>query len=630
MRTTVFSLLTCALVAEAMLPVPSAVSSVPCTSLTNYWTELNFHLHYGVNLTQSGSNLLALPVGGPEVGWTSAQGSLTSGAAGWLVFNKPSGPPHNLSFLATATNGTNCDRMDFPEDNSVWQVLPPTPPPSPQCGMVTSRAPCGQPEDTADMCGWKGCCHDASGGDNSCFYPSHNAVPITSVHVIQSCHLDVGFANTAANIINEWFHKFFPLALSLGLELDKRGGPERLKFMAQSYVVSLFLDCPPGFANLICPSPEEIANFTKAVDKGYIYWHAFPFNGELELSEPSMFAAALNLTHSLDDRFGLPHKATLSQRDVPGLTRAALPALTAVGVRAISVGVNPFSTPPYVPRAFVWRDLGTGVNVTAMWHPFYYGGIGYSDAVIIPGLSHACVFDWRGDNAGPPTSVNDVIADFAAIRATFPGAQVFASTLDNFTSLLTPAVVSVLPIVDSEIGDTWLHGAASDPHKSAMMKRASAARATCLSVGGACSADDASVANFTRLLLKNTEHTWGKSLNMFLNDFSNWSNEQLQAELARKAPNFMDVISSWQEQRDWGLTYPLEALASDHPLRVAITDAWADLYPHGPPSLDGWSPVANPSVEVVVGDWRLAFDETTGALALLVDEGGGGACGMGK
>ena len=394
--------------------------------------------------------------------------------------------------------------------------------------------------------------------------------------------------------------------------------------MAQSYVVSLFLDCPPGFAGLICPTPDAVANFTRAVEAGYIYWHAFPFNGEAELSEPGMFAEALALTHGLDDQFRLPRKATLSQRDVPGLTRAALPALAAAGVRALTVGVNPFSTPPYVPRAFVWRDAASGANVTAMWHPWYYGGIGLSDAVVIPGLGHAVVFDWRGDNAGPPTSAEEVLADFKAIRAEFPGADVFASTLDDFTALLTPAVVAVLPVVEAEIGDTWLHGSASDPHKSAMMKRASAARAACVGAGGACAAGDASVANFTRLLLKNTEHTWGKSLNKFLGDFSNWSNAQLQAELARKAPNFMDVIASWQEQRDWGLAYPLAALPPAHPLRAAVEAAWADIYPHGAPSLEGWAPVAAPGAEVAVGDWRLAFDGATGALSLLVDNAAGG------
>jgi hypothetical protein len=68
------------------------------------------------------------------------------------------------------------------------------------------------------------------------------------------------------------------------------------------------------------------------------------------------------------------------------------------------------------------------------------------------------VFDWRGDNAGPPQSVAEVESDFAAVQAVFPGASVFFSTLDNFTQLLTPAVVSTLPVVTSEMGDTWMHG----------------------------------------------------------------------------------------------------------------------------------------------------------------------------
>ena len=41
---------------------------------------------------------------------------------------------------------------------------------------------------------------------------------------------------------------------------------------------------------------------------GYIYWHAYPFNGELELHNAFVLDAALNLTFSLDDYFGIPHK----------------------------------------------------------------------------------------------------------------------------------------------------------------------------------------------------------------------------------------------------------------------------------------------------------------------------------
>ena len=37
--------------------------------------------------------------------------------------------------------------------------------------------------------------------------------------------------------------------------------------------------------------------------------------------------AIANLTHGLDAQFGLPPKTTLSQRDVPGMTRGVVPIL---------------------------------------------------------------------------------------------------------------------------------------------------------------------------------------------------------------------------------------------------------------------------------------------------------------
>lgn len=487
-------------------------------------------------------------------------------------------------------------------------------PPSSQCAAVSSRVPCGQRSDSAEACATKGCCYASGGGNASCYYAA-NGVPITTVHVIQACHFDAGYADTTSNILNEWFHTFFPRALSLGLELDARGGAERLHFLAQSWIVSLFLDCPPHIPGLLCPSTDEVKNFTRAVNSGYIYWHAFPFNGEPELMSASMFDAALDLTFQLDERFGLPHKRTLSQRDVPGLTRAVISPLTRAGVQAITIGVNPYSTPPTVPRAFVWRDERTNSSIPTMVHPFFYGGIDFSDAAFFPGLSHAVVFDWRGDNAGPPISVAEVVSNWAEISSQFPGAAVVASTLDNFTALLTPEILSNLPVIQTEIGDTWLHGASSDMYKSAANKRAVGARATCIAEG-ACKSDDPAIANFTRLLLKNAEHTWGKSWTYYT-DHTNWTNAQFEAAL-KKSPNYAEeVIASWEEQRTYGLSIPLEALGS-HPLGDTIASLWSDLFPAGAPSLAGYSPATAGAI-LSVGSWTLSFDSSSGALALLVD-----------
>jgi len=42
---------------------------------------------------------------------------------------------------------------------------------------------------------------------------------------------------------------------------------------------------------------------------------------------------------------------------------------TTIGVEAITVGVNPDTAPPAVPKAFVWKDNPSGAEVLAMWHP---------------------------------------------------------------------------------------------------------------------------------------------------------------------------------------------------------------------------------------------------------------------
>ena len=47
--------------------------------------------------------------------------------------------------------------------------------------------------------------------------------------------------------------------------------------------------------------------------RGDIYWHALPFNGQLEFFDVSLLEFAVQLTHELDVKFGLPPKRTMSQ-----------------------------------------------------------------------------------------------------------------------------------------------------------------------------------------------------------------------------------------------------------------------------------------------------------------------------
>ena len=122
---------------------------------------------------------------------------------------------------------------------------------------------------------------------------------------------------------------------------------------------------------------------------------------------------------------------------------------------------------------------------------------------------------------------------------------------------------------------------------------------------------------------------WGKDIKSFLHDTTHWRNAELREQLAAGAPNFLDVVSSWQEQRDWCATYAIGALAAvGHPLAAPVAAALADLLPAGAPQPDpaalGFSPFAPGAVYRGAAAWALAFDGATGALSLLVDARAGG------
>ena len=115
-------------------------------------------------------------------------------------------------------------------------------------------------------------------------------MPITKVHVIFSNHLDVGYVDMALAVVNKYFDVYFARAARLAAELRAAGGAERFRWMTQSWLVALYLDCPADLG-LHCPNAQDKAAFAAAVKKGDIYWHAFPHDAWLSLMDPSLMPA---------------------------------------------------------------------------------------------------------------------------------------------------------------------------------------------------------------------------------------------------------------------------------------------------------------------------------------------------
>ena len=130
----------------------------------------------------------------------------------------------------------------------------------------------------------------------------------------------------------------------------------------------------PSFA-LRCPNSSAIASFKAAVTRGDIAFYASAFCTMYEYGDASLLSWVSNFTHSVGTLAGQRHVSTVaSQRDEPGLTRAAVPLLVNAGVTGLTMGVDWASPVADVPRAFVWRDEPSGTELLVAWHNYGYGG----------------------------------------------------------------------------------------------------------------------------------------------------------------------------------------------------------------------------------------------------------------
>ena len=366
------------------------------------------------------------------------------------------------------------------------------------------------------------------------------------VHVIFKTHLDVGFTDFARNVKRAYLERFIPAAIGLARQIRETTS-DRFIWTTGSWIIYEFLEWA---------GPTNRRLMEQAIADGDITWHALPFTSHSEFMGREMFRFGLSLSQTLDRRFG--HRTIAAKMtDIPGHTRSIVPLLADAGVKFLHLGVIPVCKLPVVPPAFVWRDDASDTEVLTMYHG------NYGQATILPGTRDAIHFAHTGDNHGPQW-LGDVVATFCSLKKEYPGAKVAASTLDAYAHRLIAAQPR-LPVVTSEIGDTWIYGTASDPQKVAAYRAACRVREQWLAAGRIKS-DDRRLANANRLLMMVAEHTWGMNHQVNLADWINYSPAQVAAK--RNAHNFQKVEASWNEQRDY-IDQSLAALG-DHPLAGAV------------------------------------------------------------
>jgi len=413
-----------------------------------------------------------------------------------------------------------------------------------------------------------------------------------NIHLIFKTHLDVGFTNYAAVVLQNYFKSYIPAALRVAQQMRESNQPERFIWTTGSFLIYEYLEQA---------TPAERKRMENAILAGNITWHALPFTTHSELMDADLFRFGLSLSAELDQRFG-KHTIAAKMTDVPGHTRGIVPLLVEAGVQFLHIGVNPGSTVPGVPPLFRWQD-STGAEIIMMYES------GYGSAFTITGIEDSLAFGHTGDNLGPQSAAQ-VLDVYTDVRRKFPEAEVFASTLDAFASKLPP-IHATLPLVTQEIGDTWIHGVGTDPIKVSCFKELSRLRHQWLEAQPALSSD-ARFKTFSRYLLMVPEHTWGMDEKTYLGDHENYSAMDFQA--ARGKANFIKFQSSWVEKR----AYPQEAVNAleDLPQAREAREQIQAIRP-AEPDLSQWAPLQNSVEPRRSCGYTFRFDPAIGALVSL-------------
>lgn len=409
---------------------------------------------------------------------------------------------------------------------------------------------------------------------------------IKRVHVIFKTHLDVGFTDFSANVISNYFRSYIPKAIELAEELRKNESQSRFTWTTGSWLIYEYLEQA---------ETKERKHMERAILQGDITWHALPFTVHSENMGPSLFQYGLSLSQRLDQRFG---KKTISAKmtDVPGHTRGIIPLRANSGVQFLHIGVNGASTPPDVPDVFTWQSPD-GSSIVVMYHKGSYG-----DLMVIPGMEDAIAFAHTGDNLGPQ-SAEELLKTYHEMQTRLPHCELQASTMDAFAVRLMQ-IKEKLPVISQEIGDTWIHGAGTDPQKETNFRELSRIRQEWLAQGIPAS----QLEHFSRKLIMVPEHTWGLDVKTHLNDWVNYSPESFNAH--RGQPNFQKMERSWQEQRQF-LTDAVAQLPEN--LRSQAQARLASLKPQIP-CRDEYSSVDDFAKPIQMGDCTIQIDPQTGML----------------
>ncbi|MBO5882851.1 MAG: DUF5054 domain-containing protein [Clostridia bacterium] len=329
------------------------------------------------------------------------------------------------------------------------------------------------------------------------------------VLVIFKTHLDIGFTDYSENVRKRYLDGYIPNAIKVGYEL--RGSDTPFVWTVGSWLIWQAL------------KSDSDGSVERAIKDGLLRWHALPFTTHTELMNKTLFEYGVSISRKLDERFGL-ETVGAKMTDVPGHTVGMIPILKANGVEFLHLGVNPATPLPSVPPVFKWK-WGED-EITVMYQGDYGEDMEFDDFIVS--------FAHTGDNLGPQ-SPDVIVKVYEELRKKYPNCDIHAATIDDLARRVRG--LKELPVIEKEIGDTWIHGAGTDPQKMSRYRRL---------LREIEDMDDIS-ADLTDSLLCVPEHTWGMDVKTHFPLKEPYTHKELEAVADEREK----IERSWEEQRDY-------------------------------------------------------------------------------
>src|SRR5829696_7377336 len=100
---------------------------------------------------------------------------------------------------------------------------------------------------------------------------------MTTLYLVFKTHLDIGFTDYAANVVQTYFQKFIPEAVALAART--RGQAQSFRWTTGAWLIYEYLEQA---------NAAERAAMEQAIEAGDIHWHALPFTTHSELIDASL------------------------------------------------------------------------------------------------------------------------------------------------------------------------------------------------------------------------------------------------------------------------------------------------------------------------------------------------------